>query len=344
MIAPVMGQCRARDTAHDVSGRIGSVIVKHYRTARSDGGKSNANGSLEMSELSSDIGIAKSIAPMATYDVDLGRLNSPKQKLLSRFPKQAVYARYIKALFRGEVELRLLPLLCDRSLASVDVGAHHGIYTLGTSLFSRRVVAVEPQFHLASALRRSIPANATLVEGALSGKPGNATLMIPLNEWDSRSHLAAEGEDSGRWRSQRVSLFRMDDIVQERVGFVKIDVEGHEREVLDGASRIIASDRPSFLIEVEERHKAGSVVDIARFLQERGYRGFFVKDDRIRPIQEFDLDRYQAPSLIGEGDRANYKGYINNFIFTHSGVELPAAVPSPWQALSASLGRLMAAR
>jgi hypothetical protein len=85
-------------------------------------------------------------------------------------------------------------------------------------------------------------------------------------------------------------------------------------------------------------------VDIARFLQDRGYRGFFVKDDRIRPIQEFDLDRYQAPSLIGEGDRANYKGYINNFIFTHSGVELPAAVPSPWQALSASLGRLMAAR
>jgi FkbM family methyltransferase len=308
------------------------------------GGKFNASGSLEMSELSSDIGITKRIAPMATYDVDLGRLNSPKQKLLSRFPKQAVYARYFKSLFRGEVELRLLPLLCDRSLTSVDVGAHHGIYTFGTSLFSRRVVAVEPQYHLASALRRSMPANATLVEGALSGKPGNATLMIPLNEWDSRSHLAAEGEDSGRWRSQRVSLFRMDDVVQERVGFVKIDVEGHEREVLDGATRIIASDRPSFLIEIEERHKVGSVLDIARFLQDRGYRAYFVRDNQIRPIHEFDLDRYQAPSLIGEGDRMNYKDYINNFIFIHSGVELPAAVPSPSQALSVSLGRMMAGR
>lgn len=281
---------------------------------------------------------------MTSYDVDLGRLNSPKQKLLSRFPKQAVYARYIKALFRGEVELRLLPLLCDRSLVSVDVGAHHGIYTLGASLFSRRVVSVEPQHHLATALRGSMPACATLVEGALSSKPGSATLMIPLQEWDSRSHLGVGDEDRSRWRPQRVSLFRMDDVVKERVGFVKIDVEGHEREVLDGAARIIASDRPSFLIEIEERHKAGSVADIANFMQDRGYRGYFVKDDRIRPVREFDLERYQAPSLIGEGDRANYKDYINNFIFLHSGAELPDVLPSSWHALSASLPRMMASR
>lgn len=281
---------------------------------------------------------------MSSYDVDLGRLNSPKQKLLSRFPKSAVYARYLKSLFRGEVELRLLPMLCDRSLVSVDVGAHHGIYTLGASLFSRSVVSVEPQFHLASALRKSMPARATLVEGALSREPGHATLMIPLHEWDSRSHLAMEGDEEGRWRSQRVALFRMDDIVRERVGFVKIDVEGHEREVLDGATRIVEHDRPTFLIEVEERHKAGSVADISGFMQQRGYRGFFVRDDRILPIGQFDLGRYQAPSLIGEGDRANYKDYINNFIFLPSGKSLPATVPSPMQALSAALSGAMADR
>lgn len=278
---------------------------------------------------------------MATYDVELGRLNSPKQKLLSRFPRQAIYARYLKALFRGEIELRLLPMLCDRSLASVDVGAHHGIYTLGTSLFSRRVVAVEPQYQLARALRQSMPAGATLVEGALSSKPGEATLRIPLQEWDSRSHLDAGDEDDGQWRSQRVSLFRLDDIVQEPVGFVKIDVEGHEREVLEGATRILASDRPAFLIEIEERHKAGSVEDITQLMQARGYRGFFVEGNRIRPIEEFELARYQAPSLIGEGDRASYKDYINNFIYIPDNVVLPKSVPSPWQALSASLGRII---
>lgn len=278
---------------------------------------------------------------MATYDVELGRLNSPKQKLLSRFPKQAIYARYLKALFRGEIELRLLPLLCDRSLVSVDAGAHHGIYTLGTRLFSRRVVAVEPQYHLARALRQSMPTDTTLVEGALSSKPGNAMLRIPLHEWDSRSHLDIGGEDDSLSRSQRVSLFRMDDIVQESVGFVKIDVEGHEREVLEGATRILASDKPVFLIEIEERHKAGSVQDIARFMQDRSYRGFFVDGDRVRPVEEFDLGRYQDASLIGEGDRASYKSYINNFIYVPEGVALPKSVPSAWQALAASLARMV---
>jgi FkbM family methyltransferase len=296
-----------------------------------------------MLKLSADFEVVKSVvSPMTTYDVELVRLNSPKQKLLSRFPKQAMYARYIKALFRGEVELRLLPLLCNRSLVSLDIGAHHGIYTLGTSLFSRRVVAVEPQYHLARTLRKSLPPRATLIEGALSSEAGEATLRIPLREWDSLSHLDFGGEDDSRWRSQRVSLFRMDDIVQEPVGFVKIDVEGHEREVLEGALRIIGSDKPVFLIEIEERHRSGSVADIASFMESRGYRSHFVDGELIRPIREFDLDRHQSASLIGKGDRASYKNYINNFIFVPPHVSLPASVPSPWRALSVSLGRIMA--
>ena len=296
-----------------------------------------------MLNLSADVEIAKSaVSPMTTYDIELGRLNSPKQRLLSRFPKQAMYARYIKALFRGEVELRLLPLLCNRSLVSLDIGAHHGIYTLGASLFSRRVVAVEPQYHLARTLRKSMPPRATLIEGALSSEAGEATLRIPLREWDSLSHLDFGGEDDSRWRSQRVSLFRMDDIVQEPVGFVKVDVEGHEREVLEGALRIVTSDKPVFLIEIEERHRPGSVADIVGFMEAHGYSSHFVDGNAIRPIDEFDLHRHQSASLIGKGDRASYKDYINNFIFAPPHVSLPATVPSPWRALSVSLGRILA--
>lgn len=279
---------------------------------------------------------------MTTYEAKLARLNSPKQKLLLRFPRQAIYMRYLKALFRGEVELRLLPLLCERSLVSLDVGAHHGIYTLGTTLFSRRVIAVEPQHHLAVTLRTALPGRATLVEGALSSKAGSATLMIPLHEWDSISHIESGSSDNNRWRSERVMLFRMDDVVTERVGFVKIDVEGHEREVLEGAARVIAEDRPSFLIEIEERHRPGSVGDIARFMSGHGYRGYFVRGESIWPIQEFDLTRYQEPTLIGTGDRASYRDYINNFIFVPSDRSLPASIPSPMQALSSSVARMFA--
>jgi FkbM family methyltransferase len=280
---------------------------------------------------------------MTSLDAEFERLNSPKQKLLSLFPRQAVYARYFKNLFRGEIELRLLAWLCDRSLVSVDVGAHHGIYTLGTSLYSKRVIAVEPQHDRAEALRRSLPFSATLVEGALSSRAGTATLKIPLNDWDSISRLDFENTYDEGWRVEPVSLLRMDDIVQEPVGFVKIDVEGHEREVLDGGSRIIASYKPSFLIEIEERHRTGSIGDVVRFLQDRGYQGYFVQGNNIRSIREFEIGAHQNPSIMGKGDRVNYRDYINNFIFVRSDVIPPSSVPSAWQVLRSSLYQLATA-
>ena len=277
---------------------------------------------------------------MTSLDAESERLHSPKQKLLSLFPRQAVYARYFKHLFRGEIELRLLAWLCDRALVSVDVGAHDGIYTLGTSLYSKRVIAVEPQHNHAEALRRSLPFNATLVEGALSSRAGIAPLKIPLNDWDSISRLDFENRYDKGWRAERVSLLRMDDIVQEPVGFVKIDVEGHELEVLEGASRIIASDKPSLLIEIEERHRTGSVRDVSRLLQDRGYQGYFVQGNNIRSMREFDIGVHQCRSLICNGDRVNYRDYINNFIFVRSDVIPPSSVPSAWQPLRSSLRQL----
>jgi FkbM family methyltransferase len=277
---------------------------------------------------------------MTSLDAQLEPLHSPKQKLLSLFPSQAVYARYFKSLFRGEIELRLLPWLCDRALMSVDVGAHHGIYSLGTSLYSKRVIAVEPQHDRAEALRGSLPLGATVVEGALSNSLGTATLKIPLKDWDSISRLDFENSYDKGWRAERVSLFRMDDIVEEPVGFIKIDVEGHEREVLEGASRIIESDKPSFLIEIEERHRRGSVGDVSRFLEDRGYQGYFVQGDNIRLMREFDVGVHQNPTLISNGDRVNYRDYINNFIFVRSDVIPPPSVPSSWQALRCNLRQL----
>jgi hypothetical protein len=45
--------------------------------------------------------------------------------------------------------------------------------------------------------------------------------------------------------------------------------------------------------------------------------------------------------LIGEGDRSSYKDYINNFIYVPASVALPTSVPSAWQALAASLARMV---
>lgn len=282
------------------------------------------------------------IHAMTSLDVEFERINSRKQRLLSRFPRHAVYARYFKHLFTGEIELRLLPWLCDRDLASVDVGAHHGIYSFGESLYSRRVIAVEPQHDRAEALRNALRVNTMVVEGALSSRTGTATLRIPLNDWDSTARIDFEERHEKLWRTERVTLLRLDDIVREPVGFIKIDVEGHEREVLEGGLRTLAAYRPALLIEIEERHRMGSVDEISCFLQHRDYRGYFVKGNAVRPIREFEIGVHQRISLMGRGNRASYRDYINNFLFVRSEVSPPSSVPSTWLALRSSLHQLAA--
>ena len=37
-------------------------------------------------------------------------------------------------------------------------------------------------------------------------------------------------------------------------GFIKIDVEGHELKVIDGAKETIEKHKPNLLIEIEEQH------------------------------------------------------------------------------------------
>ncbi|MEV9612698.1 FkbM family methyltransferase, partial [Klebsiella pneumoniae] len=51
----------------------------------------------------------------------------------------------------------------------------------------------------------------------------------------------------------RVPTVRLDDYDKRRVGFIKIDVEGHEVAAVEGGLELIARDRPTILVEAEER-------------------------------------------------------------------------------------------
>ena len=65
--------------------------------------------------------------------------------------------------------------------------------------------------------------------------------------------------------------------------FLKIDVEGHELAVLEGARHTLEAHRPTILLECEARHRAdGDVRPVFELLQSLGYEGsFFLK--RLAP-------------------------------------------------------------
>ena len=115
-----------------------------------------------------------------------------------------------------------------------------------------------------------------------------------------------------------VPLHRLDDLELETVGVIKIDAEGHELAVLGGAHDLIARDRPNVMIEVEDRHRPGSLAAVRSFFDERGYEGFFLVGRRIAPIAQFDPALHQDPSWVVHDRVAIDKNYVNTFIFTAS--------------------------
>jgi FkbM family methyltransferase len=205
------------------------------------------------------------------------------------------------------------PFLCNRNKISIDIGASEGLYTCHVLDTSRECLAFEP--HPAAALKLSgiakcfsLPVRVEAV--ALSEKVGEATLRI-YEGGIKRSTVESENDlgdcDSGKIYEVTVPTRQLDDYHLDAVGFIKIDVEGHELSVLRGASNTIEHHRPLMLIEIEDRHKPNATHDVHDFLGNLGYEGYFLLDRKLVPMTCFDLDAYQGNCTSGH--------YVNNFFF-----------------------------
>ena len=220
-----------------------------------------------------------------------------------------------------DAELRLLPYLCDRNKVSIDIGASTGSYTVHLLNHSAKCYAFEPQRDVAAFLLRRLtarPNRRLRVESvALSDHSGDAPLRVVTAD-RGRSSIEASNplECSGAIDVRTVPTRRLDDYAAsiEAVGCIKIDVEGHEEAVLRGAAGILARDHPSLIIEIEERHKRGSIEAVRNYLSELGYRGFFYRGGRLHPIESFKSDTHQDVSKIMKNVDGDVV-YVNNFLF-----------------------------
>jgi hypothetical protein len=116
--------------------------------------------------------------------------------------------------------------------------------------------------------------------------------------------------------SVNVPTARLDAIVHQDVAFVKIDVEGHELNVLNGAVELLEHSQPVFLVEAEDRHRVEATRSIFEFFENRSYRGFFLIEDSAVSIDQFRSEELQdASALLPDGGRKSGQSYVNNFFF-----------------------------
>lgn len=132
----------------------------------------------------------------------------------------------------------------------VDVGAYTGIYSLiACADGAREVIAVEPNAGILPFLRHNIAANGwaqrihVIPKGASSG-PGTARLSVPFDT--TAASVCLDGEVG-----QPIELCTLDEVLAgRRVDLIKIDAEGHERAVCQGAADTLRRCRPPLVIEV----------------------------------------------------------------------------------------------
>jgi FkbM family methyltransferase len=133
---------------------------------------------------------------------------------------------------------------------AIDVGAHIGTHTLTLARLvgpSGRVYAFEPVRKTYRELRRNLELNGVTNVVALRYALGRgAPSVIEMNP----IHEGEEGGTSVGHGGDRVELRTLDSFGFEGVSLVKIDVEGFELPVLDGAEDTIRRNRPVLVVEI----------------------------------------------------------------------------------------------
>ncbi len=255
-----------------------------------------------------------------------------KQAAAARFPSLFVQWRLARRPKSAEEELTLLPHLIAPDDITVDVGANLGLYTRPLARLSRQVHAFEPAKATADILRRTSPGNVIVHEMALSDHDGQANLKIPRAGTHLSFGLAtleAGALKSQSFLSTTVKQGRLDTAFADAVSFVKIDVEGHELQVLAGGVGLIERCRPTFLVEAEERHRPNATADLFDFFGGHDYHGYFMCGGTIFDVEVFDPRFDQdTNALMDNGARRKHWHYVNNFLFFPAERDRAATLPS----------------
>ena len=159
----------------------------------------------------------------------------------------------------------------------LDVGANIGNHSIVFSKFFKKVIAFEPNkfsYDLLKLNTRDIK-NVEIVEEALSDTVSKKLFHTETNN-SGKSKIVEE--DRADRICQEVSTNRLDDFNRQRnepIVFMKLDVEGHESNVLDGAKLTISKHQPTVMMEVLNEEIINGECNSLNILIDLGYKDFW---------------------------------------------------------------------
>lgn len=245
--------------------------------------------------------------------------------------------RHLSIVTGAEIEEAVVPLFLSKTTECVDVGANCGRYTVLMSLCSQHVHAFDPNPECINTLENLCLPNVSIYPCALSSVEGSSEYFVPIRQglpfsvWGTLERSVLEKHHEVN--TIEVSKSTLDLLCDRKISLVKIDVEGHEMDVLRGGRKLISEQKPIFIVEAEERHCNDAVQQVKDFFAQYHYQGFFILDQKVFPLTSFDY-QYQNPQELKRPVPRIQMRYVNNFIFIPSSSNIKSIL----QKASARLG------
>jgi FkbM family methyltransferase len=217
----------------------------------------------------------------------------------------------------SELEAQLFSGLIKPGMMVVEVGANIGAHTVHLAKLvgeNGGVVAFEPQRVIFQMLCANLALNGIENTPAKCLAVGAAPGEIVVPRMDYRSGGNFGGVSLGAGDGDMVEIITIDNLLLPACHMIKIDVEGMEKPVLDGARQTIARFRPLLYVEDDRPNKHAELIATLFDLEYRLWwhlprlfnPGNFAGDSEnifsnIASFNLFCLPRASAPDKIAGG-------------------------------------------
>jgi FkbM family methyltransferase len=205
----------------------------------------------------------------AIRNQDQGTIEIQLDSDLGRYTMQVIEGDFFQDVLAShrpfeEDLLRITTALTKRGDRIIDVGAHMGNHSVYWGLSGRRVIAFEPNPPVNAILRANVERNGLLsvvdVRMAALGRQEGTGTAKQLD----RANLGSVTIEAG---AGDVPIYPLDSLNLDGLAVLKIDVEGHEADVLAGAVQTLRKWRPYIVAEELEGYEV-----VEELIGSLGYR------------------------------------------------------------------------
>jgi FkbM family methyltransferase len=186
---------------------------------------------------------------------------------------------------------RIFKEMNSKSLAAVDIGANVGIFTRYLSKNFQLVHSIEPLPHLADRLSRCFGSNVRIHNNAIGATDGEVVLRTPLGANGQPMDALSSVSESNNFDlfgqhgmiETNVKIRTLSSLLRQtlNIGFVKIDVEGFERSVVEGSVEVLKVSAPLLMIEIGKIHDPEYQLTLT-MLERLGYQGFVISNEGLK--------------------------------------------------------------